>query len=233
MSEMLSCPDRRLRQLCRGERAFVPFVTSTSSLFSGICEGMAATTDTILYRAHRLRFALFTPIAISFTVGMFALGYDGLIRGDHEVRGAWLCLPLGALFLWFDWVLFAKLLWPPEMEVSLTGLRWANRSMLEPDTDYGWQDIDGPQQSIGGKGVPLLEMTVKATGRRLRLPPSHFGATYEEMAAVIAAAKSGTLVTPQQWRNDHPQNLLKDWVINWGFPIAGGLLIAALVISYR
>jgi len=210
-----------------------PFASSTSSLFHGTYEVMAVATDTILYRAHRLRFALFAPISIAFTVGMFALGYDGLISGDPEVRGAWLCLPLGALFLWFDWILFAKLLWPPEMEVSLTGIRWANRSMLEPDTSYGWQDIDGPEQSIGSKGVPLLELIVKTTGRWLRLPPSHFGATYEEMAAVIKAAKNGTLITPQQWRNEHPRHMLKDWVINWGLPIAGGVLIVALVASHR
>ena len=187
----------------------------------------------ILYRAHRLRFVLFAPIAIAFTVGMFALGYDGLIRGDHEVRGAWLCFPLCALFLWFDWIIFAKLIWPPEMEVSLTGIRWSNRSMLEPDTRYDWQNIEGPEQGFGSKGVSLLEIVVKTTGRRLRLPPSHFGATYDEMAAVITAAKNGHMISPQQWRHEHPQHPLKDWLINWGLPIAGGVLIAALVVSRR
>ena len=189
--------------------------------------------DTVLYRAHRLRFALFIPFAITFTVFTAALAYDGLILGDGEVRGAWLLLPLSGVFLWFDWVILAKLIWPPELEISPGGIRWENRSMREPSTFYVWQDIDGPEQSIGGKGVTLLEMTVIATSKRLRLPPSHCGATFDEMAAVMASAKRGVILSPQAWRAENPQHPVKDWVINWGLPLAGGALIAAFVVSRR
>jgi len=119
----------------------------------------------ILYRAHRLRFILVLSFLLPFTVLMAALAYDGLVLGDKDVNGAWATPVIGALFIWFDYVAIMKLFRPPELEVTPTGIRWANYSMLEPSAWYGWDDIEGPEQSAGTSGIPLLQIVVKATER--------------------------------------------------------------------
>lgn len=167
---------------------------------------------------------------LPFTVLMAALAYDGLILGDKNVNGAWATPFIGALFIWFDYIVVVKLVRPPELEVTLRGIRWANYSMFEPSTWYGWDDIEGPEQSAGTNGIPLLQIVVRATGKKLRLPPSHFGATYEEMAAIIAAARSGKFVSPDEWHSTHPQHLLRRWLTDWGLPLSLGVAIAAVLI---
>jgi hypothetical protein len=180
----------------------------------------------ILYRANRLRFVLVTLFLVPFTILIGWLAYVGLLLGDAEVRDAWFALPLGALYIWFDYMIVAKLIWPPELGISLIGVSWSNHAMMQWPATYGWQDIDGPEQTVGSGGVPLLQFVIKATGRKLKLPPSHFGATYEEMAAVISAAKAGTLISPEQWRTEHPPHPLKQWLLQWGLPLLLAVVIA-------
>jgi hypothetical protein len=180
----------------------------------------------ILYRANRLRFILVALFLIPFTALIALWAYDGFVLRDPEVHDPWLTLPLGALYIWFDYMLVAKLVWPPELEVSLKGIRWSNCAMLQWPANFGWQDIEGPEQTSGAQGVPLLQFIVKATGRKLKLPPSHFGATYDEMLAVISAAKRGTLVSPEQWRSDHPPHTFRHWLLEWGLPLLLAVVVA-------
>jgi len=191
---------------------------------------MTTTTNgALIYRAHRLRFILTALLLLPMTVGIGALVYDGVLLGDPEVRGAWLLLALGPIYLWLDYVTVAKLISPPEFEVSPAGIRWQNPAMLQWSREYNWNDIDGPEAISGKNGVPLLQVVVKASGRKLKLPPSHFGATYDEMAAVMSAARAGTFNSPQRWRAEHPQHPLKHWVLEWGLPLAGGIVLALVL----
>jgi hypothetical protein len=183
----------------------------------------------ILYRANRLRFVIVALFLIAFTVLIGWLAYSVVFLGDTDVGDAWMTLPLLALYIWFDYMVVAKLIWPPELEITLSGIRWSNYAMLQWPTTYGWQDIEGPEQTSGAHGVPLLQVVVKATGRKLKLPPSHFGATYDEMAAVISAAKDGKLISPQQWRSEHPPQGFRNWLLNWAVPIGLGALVAIAI----
>jgi hypothetical protein len=179
----------------------------------------------ILYRANRLRFILAALFLIPFTALIAVWAYDGFVLRDPDVHDVWLTLPLGALYVWFDYMILAKLVWPPELEISLAGICWSNYAMLQWPANYGWQDIEGPEQTSGAHGVPLLQFVVKATGRKLKLPPSHFGATYDEMAAVISAAKGGTLSSPKQWRSEHPPHAFRHWLLEWGLPLSLGAVV--------
>ncbi|HEX5258447.1 MAG TPA: hypothetical protein VFW35_06670 [Sphingomicrobium sp.] len=180
---------------------------------------MEVSNGVIVYRAHRLRFVIAALLIVPFTFPIAWLGYNGIFLHDSDVRGAWLTPLLGGLYLWFDYMLLAKLIWPPELQVSLNGIRWSNYAMLQWPATYVWQDIEGPTQTNGAQGVPLLQIEVKATGRKLRLPPSHFGATYDEMAAVISAAHAGKLISPDEWRCEHPPHRLRHWLLDWGLPL--------------
>lgn len=165
---------------------------------------------------------LFVPMT-----GLIAwLAYDGVFLGDSEVRGAWLMIPTTGFYVWLDYVLVTKLLWPPELAVTLSGIRWSNYAMLQWPATYAWQEIDGPEQSSGSGGVPLLQFVVKASGRKLKLPPSHFGSTYDEMAAVVSGARNGKLMSSDEYRAEHPPHRLRHWLLDTGLPIALGLVIA-------
>jgi hypothetical protein len=190
---------------------------------------LVTTNGSILYRANRLRFIITAIFLFPMTAGIAALAYDGIVLGDGEVRGSWLLLPLSALYVWFDYMLAAKLIWPPELEISLRGIRWSNYAMQQRNVTCSWQEVDGPEQTAGARGVPLLQFIVKASGRKLQLPPSHFGATYDEMAAAISSARAGSLISPERWRSEHPQHPLKHWVVEWGLPIVGGVVLGLLL----
>ena len=195
---------------------------------------MTATMNgSILYRANRLRFILVALFLFPVTALIAVWAYDGFVLRDPDVHDAWLSLLLGTLYIWFDYVIVAKLVRPPELEVSPTGIRWSNYAMLQSPANYRWQDIEGPEQTSGAHGVPLLQFVVKATGRKLKLPPSHFGATYDEMAAVISAAKGGTLLSPEQWRSEHPPHAFRHWLLEWGVPISLGVVVAIALGWFR
>src|SRR5689334_10845623 len=118
---------------------------------------MEVSNGVIVYRAHRLRFIIAALLIVPFTFLIAWLAYDGIFLGDTVVRGAWFAIPLFGLYLWFDYMLIAKLIWPPELQISLTGIRWSNYAMLQWPAAYGWQDIEGPEQASGAQGVPLLQ----------------------------------------------------------------------------
>lgn len=183
----------------------------------------------IIYRAHRLRFIVAALILGPATALMLWLAYYGIVHRDIDVRGVLIAILVGPIYVWLDWGIFAKLIRPPEMDISLKGVRWSNYAMLERPTDYLWKELEGPEPATGGYGVPLLQFVVTSTGRKLRLPPGHFGATYDEMAAVISAARGGRLISPEQWRSQHPQHPFRHWLIDWGLPLLlGGIISIAL-----
>lgn len=187
----------------------------------------------IVYRAHRLRFIIVSLFVFPFTALIAVWAYDGFVLRDPDVGDAWLTLLLGPLYVWFDYIVVAKLIWPPELEVSLMGIRWSNYAMLQWPAEYGWQDIDGPEQTSGAHGVPLLQFIVKTTGRSLKLAPSHFGATYNEMAAVISAARGGKLLSPEQWRSEHPPHAFRHWLQEWGLPLLFGVGVAIVLTWFK
>jgi hypothetical protein len=187
----------------------------------------------ILYRANRLRFIIGALFLVPFTIIIAWLAYDGVFLGDTGVREAWLTLPLGALYLWFDYMLVVKLIWPPELEILLSGILWSNYAMFQWPAGYVWQEIEGPELTSGAQGVPLLQFVVKATGRKLKLPPSHFGATYDEMAAVILAARGGKLISPGEWRSEHPPHAFRHWLLEWGLPLSTGAVVGIALGWFR
>jgi hypothetical protein len=194
---------------------------------------MEISNDAIIYRAHRLRFVIAALLIVPLTFLVAWLAYDGIFPGDTDVPGAWFAIPLVGLYLWFDYMLIAKLIWPPELQISLTGIRWSNYAMFQLPATYGWQDIEGPEQTSGAQGVPLLQIAVKATGRKLRLPPSHFGSTYDEMAAAISAARGGKLFSPEQWRSEHPAHSFQHWLLEWGLPLSLAVVVAIALGWFR
>lgn len=88
----------------------------------------------ILYRAHRVRFIIAAVFLVPFTVAIIVLGYDGIFLGDSDVRGVWVLMPMAFLFTWLDCMVVAKLIRPPELEVSTRGIRWANCNAAEERT---------------------------------------------------------------------------------------------------
>jgi len=194
---------------------------------------MAISDGIVVYRAHRLRFIIAALLLVPMTLLIAWLAYDGVVLGDSEVRGAWLTIPVGGLYLWFDYMLIAKLIWPPELQVSRRGILWSNYAMLQWPASHAWQDIEGPEQTSGAQGVPLLQLVVKPTGRKLKLPPSHFGATYAEMEAIISAARSGKLISRDEWRSEHPRHRFRDWVLDWGVTISLGIVLAIALVWFK
>lgn len=194
---------------------------------------MEVSNGVITYRAHRLRFVIGALFLLPFTFVIAWLAYDGIVLGDSEVSEAWLTIPLLGLYLWFDYVIVAKLVWPPELQISLNGIAWSNYAMFQWPVSYGWQDIDGPEPTSGAYGVPLLQITVKQTGRKLKLPPSHFGATYDELAAVISAARAGNIISPESWLSEHPQHRFRRWLLDWGLPLSLAVVVAAALGWFR
>lgn len=189
---------------------------------------MASTNRSILYRVHRWRFVVLAPLAAVVTAIPIFMIY-AVTSGDVDGgSSALLVVPLIGLAGYLDFVFAVKLIWPPEIEISLDGIRWLNRAMPGSGR-YAWNELDGPSEVRAGHGVSLLQMIVVATGRKLRYPPSHFGVTYDEMAAVIEAAQEGRLLDLQQWRRDHPGHPLLDWLLNWGLALA----LAAGFIAYE
>jgi len=170
-------------------------------------------------------------VFLPFSVAMFFAGWTNANFSDPS-DVVFVAL-IGPLYLWFNYILLVKLIWPPEMEISANGIRVDNRALFAVGT-YGWSDIDGPDEGKGASGVPLLEMTVKASGKKIRMPPSHFGATYPEMAEVISSARSGHLIDPQLWRADHPRDKLRQRLKDWGLPLlfGGGVGIALALFNH-
>lgn len=142
------------------------------------CRVMTVTTNgSITYRAHRLRFIVAALFLVPMTAGIAALAYEGLLLGDSAVRNAWVLIALGPIYLSFDYIVLAKIVSPPEFTLCAEGITWANPALFEWSRTYSWSEINGPEKTVGSIGVPLLQIIVKGTGRRLRLPPSHFGST--------------------------------------------------------
>ncbi len=154
--------------------------------------------DTVVYRAERARFIIGAAFLLIPTALAAALLYWDF--ADREMGQLFLAVLLFGLCGWMDFIVIMKSLWPPEVRIGTHSFAYTNRGLLVRGTSFAWNELDGPMQVAGSGGVPLVQMVVKATNKKLRFPPSHFGATYEEMAAVITSAQKGQIVDPTTWR---------------------------------
>jgi hypothetical protein len=145
--------------------------------------------------------------------------------GDHElVVVAWCALVLTPFLVWTDYVAFVKLVRLDELEISTEGIRRVGHAARQRETCYEWQELDGPR-SFAGRSGTFLEFVVKATGRTFVLAPSLFGTTADEMEALISAAQERRIVSPEQWRSEHPLHPFRQLLLEWGLPLlmAAGL----------
>jgi hypothetical protein len=186
----------------------------------------AVVDDSVVYRADRARFVIGSVFVMIPTAIAVALLYWDIT--DRDVGQILLAMLLLGFCGWIDFVVIMKALWPPEVRVGRDSFAYSNRALLVRGTDYRWSELDGPVQVTGSGGVPLVQMIVKATGKKLRFPPSHFGATYDEMANVITAAQSGRVLDPMTWRASHPRINIPGWLapLLLLVGIVGGLLWA-------
>jgi hypothetical protein len=166
--------------------------------------------DTVVYRAERARFIIGTAFLLIPTGVAIALLYWDF--ADRDTGQLFLAVLLLGLCSWMDIIVIMKALWPPEVRIGVHSFAYTNRGLLIRGTSHAWDELDGPTQVSGSGGVPLVQMIVKATNKKLRFPPSHFGANYDEMAAVITAAQKGQLVDPMTWRASHPRISIPGWV---------------------
>lgn len=189
---------------------------------------MDAAQDVIVYRAHRLGSALWTLLFVALTSLCVAVVYAGIVLGEKDARNAWLGVPVAALLGFLAYRFAINVIWPPQLEISRDGLRWAHFDT--PDASYGWEAIDGPQLQKIGRSALFVRFVVKATGRELDLALNDIGgATYDEIAAVISSARVGKIISPEKWRIQNPGHSLRDWLLNYGLPVAGALFIAILM----
>jgi hypothetical protein len=165
------------------------------------------------------------------TAVSIAVAYVGIVNGDKDVKGAWLLVPMAVLLGWLTYKFVINLVRPPKLEVSRNGLSWTNFDAA--DANYRWQDIEGPQLKKVGRSALFMCFVVKATGRKVDLPLNDIGrATYDEIAAVISSAREGSVISPEEWRVEHPQHSFRRWMINWALPVAGGILWATVLIHF-
>jgi hypothetical protein len=146
--------------------------------------------DAIRFRVGRTRFALFLPI------GLLLCGFGAFLVYNGQIGGL---VPL-ALFLFLTAWAVAGLVWPPELDVSLTGLRY---SKWGKGRSFKWVDLDGPNPGPTFASGATLTLTVKSTGEKLSLGPSLFDCTYAELADIMNDAKAGRLTTSGTWRKAH------------------------------
>lgn len=182
--------------------------------------------DTVVYRAERARFIISTAFLLIPTGIAAALLYWDF--ADRDMVQLLPALLLFGLCGWMDFIVIMKSLWPPEVRIGTHSFAYTNRGLLVRGTSHAWNELEGPTQAAGSGGVPLVQMVVKATNKKLRFPPSHFGATYEEMAAVITAAQNGQTIDPAIWRVSHPRVSIPGWVapLLLLLGLVGGLLWA-------
>jgi len=174
---------------------------------------MDAAQEVIVYRAHRIGSASWTLFFVALTLLGAAVAYAGIIAGDQDARHAWLVAPVAALCAFLAYRFGTNLIWPPELEISREGLRWAHFDT--PDASFGWEDIDGPRLKKVGRAAQFVCFVVKATGRELDLALNDIGgATYDEIAAIISAARGGRIISPEEWRVHNPRHRIRDWLLN-------------------
>lgn len=165
---------------------------------------VASRTDsqTVSLQAGRTRFILAAllifPTTIFSVIMICLLLSEG--AGGPDFPKLFTGVPLVGVLIWLCYADVGKMIWPPKLDLSLAGLRYAQRGRTET---YNWAELDGPTETSGAGGVPLLQMIVKASGKRLLIPPSHFRSTYAEMAGIVGDAQAGRLTSVEGWRSQH------------------------------
>jgi hypothetical protein len=167
--------------------------------------------NVITYRADRARFVIMTVFLLVFSALPIAMLVVDIT--EKEFSNLVIALMLCGLFGWMDFAVIMKALYPPVVKISVDGFSCSNRALLQSGTTYRWTEIEGPTQTFGSGGVPLVQMVVNDTGKELRFPPSHFGATYDEMAAVISGARDGRIIDPLDYRQSHRKFVVPGWLV--------------------
>ena len=138
--------------------------------------------DAAHWRVGRARFALFLPIGLLFCA------LSGFLLADGQLI-AILILPIPLLLL--AWAI-ACLVWPPELHVSLSGLRYSKWGKVR---SFTWSELDGPHPGPTFAGGTTLAFNVRSTGEQLSIAPSLFDCRYAELADIMNDAKAGRVTT--------------------------------------
>jgi hypothetical protein len=146
--------------------------------------------DAVRWRVGPTRFALFLPI------GLLLCAFAVFLLVNHQL----IALGILAFFLLLTAWAVAGLIWPPELAVSVTGLRYSKWGKVR---SFNWSDLDGPHPGPTFASGTTLTFTVKSTGEQLSLGPSLFDCTYAELADIMNDAKAGRLTTSGLWRRTH------------------------------
>ena len=141
-------------------------------------------------RVGRTRFALFLPI------GLLLCAFAVFLLVDRQLIAL---VPLALFLLLTGWAV-AGLIWPPELTVSVTGLRYSKWGKVR---SFKWSDLDGPNPGPSFASGTTMTFTVKSTGEQLSLGPSLFDCTYAELADIMNDARAGRLTTSGMWRRTH------------------------------
>jgi hypothetical protein len=148
------------------------------------------TQDAVRWRVGRTRFALFLPI------GLLLCAFAVFLLVNRQLIAL---VPLALFLLLTAWSV-AGLIWPPELAVSVTGLRYSKWGKAR---SFKWSDLDGPSPGPTFASGKTLMLTVKSTGEQVSLGPSLFDCTYAELADIMNDAKAGRLTTSGMWRRSH------------------------------
>lgn len=183
----------------------------------------------IHFRAGRTRFAIGTFLVIPITFG-FLLSLIFRLTSDKpwtpaETIQVPISLLLEGVLIWLCYGLVVKLLWPPDLKISIEQFQY---TLSGKSHVYPWGALVGPVETSGAYGVPLLQMTVESSGRKFLIPPSHFNSTYAEMAGIIADAQRGCLTTPEAWRAQHPRTGIPEWAIRLLIALGGAAIAVVL-----
>ena len=146
--------------------------------------------QSVRWRVGPARFLLFLPI------GLLLSGFCIFLLMDEQPLAL---VPLGVFLLLTAWAV-AGLIWPPELDISVAGLRYTKWGKPR---SFCWNEIEGPTRGPTFGSGTTLKLVIKATGQNLSLAPSLFDCTYEEVADIINDARAGRLTTSAMWRRGH------------------------------
>jgi hypothetical protein len=154
-------------------------------------DGRDLSGDVVRLRAGRTRYVIGVIFTAPFALAGLRMILLRAISGDAWTPNIFarllMWIALEGLLLWLLYVVITKAIWPPDLEVSATGLRYSLQGKVR---SYRWDELYGPDYMGGASGVPLLKLVVKSTGRLVLIPPTHFGMSYDRLAQIITRART-------------------------------------------
>jgi hypothetical protein len=114
-------------------------------------------------------------------------------------------------------VLQAK--YPSWVEITTSGFTLSSYRTINT---YSWSELDDPKLvSLGRAG-----RFIKFESPSIILSPSQFRCRDDEMLEILKSARSGQLISPDQWRREHPFRRWKTTIV------IVGLLLLVLIIKF-